>query len=79
MNQYFIYNYGEQHVRSEPMVDYYECIEPVLLSDDNKSLQDYNILDNELLHLKAQLELVLKVPCCRFSTIYIRTDSTLKQ
>ena len=40
MNQYFIYNHGEQHVRSEPMVDYYKCIEPVLLSDDNKSLQD---------------------------------------
>ena len=52
MNQYFIYKHGEQHVRSEPMVDYYKYIEPVLLSDDNKSLQDYNIHDNELLHLK---------------------------
>jgi hypothetical protein len=37
-----------------------------------------SIHDNELLHLKVQLNLLLKVPCCRFSTIYIFTDNTLK-
>jgi len=52
MSKYFIYKHGEQHVRSEPMVDYYKYTEPVLLDDDNKSLQDYNIHDNELLHVK---------------------------
>ena len=56
----------------------YKCSELALLDDDNKSLQDYDINDNELLHLKVKFELLLKVPCCRFSTIYIFTDSTLK-
>ena len=41
MNQYFVYKHGEQHVRSEPMVDYYKYTEPVLVDDGNKSLQDY--------------------------------------
>ena len=57
---------------------YYKYIEPVLLDDDNKSLQEYSIHDNELLHLSVQLNLLLKVPCCRCSTIYIFTDYTLK-
>ena len=82
LNQYFIYKNGEQEDKDknkigEAMTYYYEYSEPVLL-DDNKSLQDYDILDNELLHLKVQLKLLLKVPCCRFSTIYIFTDNTLK-
>ena len=47
MSQYFIYKHGKQHVRSVPMVDYYKYTEPIWLADDNKSLQDYNIHDNE--------------------------------
>ena len=64
--------------KREPMTYYYKHTEPTLLDDDNKTLQDYDIYDNELLHLKVQLKLLLKFPCCRFSTIYIYTDNTLK-
>ena len=60
MNQYFIHKHGGQHVRSEPIVDYYKYIEPVLLDDDNKSMQDYIIHDNELFHLKVQVRLLFK-------------------
>ena len=51
----------------------YHCkyTEPILLEDDNKTLQDYDIHDNELLHVKVQLKLLLKVPCCKFSIIHI--------
>ena len=37
------------------MTYYYKYIEPALLDDDNKTLQDYDIHDNELLHLKVPL------------------------
>ena len=57
---------------------YYKYIEPVLLNDDNKTLKDYDIYDNELLHLKVQLKLWLKIPCCRFTPIYVYIDNTLK-
>ena len=60
------------------MTCYYKHTEPVLLGDDNKTLQYYDIHDNELLHLKVHLKSLLQVPCCRFSTIYIYTDNTLK-
>ena len=49
-----------------------------LVDDDNTALQDPDINDNELLHLKVKLKLLLQVPCCRFSTIYTFTDNTLK-
>ena len=84
LNQYFISKNVEQegkgkHANREPMTYYYKCTEPVLLGDDNKSLQDCNTHDNELLHVKVQLKLFWwKVPCCRFSAIYIFTNNTLK-
>ena len=45
----------------------YHCkyIEPILLDDDNKTLQGYDMHDNELLHLNVRLQVLLKVPCCR--------------
>ena len=57
---------------------YYKYTEPILLDADNKPLQDYDINDNEFLQLKVKLKLLLEVPCCRFSTIYIFTHNTLK-
>ena len=81
-NQYFVYKGGEQEDKErkkrEPMKYYYRYIEPISLEDGNKTLQDYDIHDNELLQLKVQLKLLLKVPCCRFSTTYVYTDNTLK-
>ena len=41
----------EKNTNREPMTYYYKCTEPVLLGDDNKPFQDYNIHDNELLYL----------------------------
>jgi len=60
------------------MTYHYKNTEPILSDDDNKTLQDYDILDNELLLLKVKLNLLLKIHCCRFSTIYRFTDNTLK-
>ena len=73
-NQYFSYKNFEQEYKykntnREPVNYYYKYSEPVLLDDDNKSLQYYDIHDNELLYLRVKLKLLLKVPCCRFSTI----------
>ena len=52
--QYFIYKGGEQEDKEKtnrgPMKYYYKYTEAVLLNDDNKTLQDYDIYDNELLH-----------------------------
>ena len=84
-NQYFIQKGGEQedkykkNKKREPMTYYYKYTEPILLDDDNKTLQDYDIHDNELLHLKVQLKSLLQVSCCRFATVYIYTYSTLKR
>ena len=38
---------------------YYKYTESVLLEDDNRSSKDYDIHDNELLHLRGQLKLML--------------------
>ena len=57
---------------------YYKYTEPVLLNDTNRTLKDYDIYDNELLHLKVQLKLWFKIPCCRFTPTYVYTDSRLK-
>ena len=57
---------------------YYKYTEPDLLNDNNKTLKDYAIYDNELLHLKVQLKLWYKVPRCRFTPIYVYIDSRLK-
>ena len=47
-----IHKGGEQEDKErknrEPIKQYYKCTEPVLLEDDNKALQDYDIHDNEL-------------------------------
>ena len=43
------------------MTYYYKYIEPVLLEDDDKTINDYNIIDGELLYLKAKLKLYLHV------------------
>ena len=81
-NPYFIYKGGEQEDKEqknrEPHKYYHKYTEPILLEDDNKALQYYDIHYNELLHFQVQLKLLLKVLCCRFSTIYIYTGSTLK-
>jgi len=80
-NQYFIYKGGDQEDKDknknkEPMNYYYKYTEPVLSNDDNKTLKDYAIYDNEVLH-KIQLKLLFKIHC-RFTPIYVYTDNTLK-
>ena len=55
-NQYFMYKGGEQEDKEqqnrEPHEYYCKYIEPVLLNDDSKTLQDYDMHDSELLHVK---------------------------
>ena len=80
--QYEIYKGGEQEDKDrtrnrEPMTYYYKYIEPVLLEDDDKTINDYNIIDGELLYLKAKLKLYLHVPTLRFTTIFLYTFDTL--
>ena len=82
-NQYLIYKGGEQedkykNTKREPHAYYYKYIEPVSSEDGNKTLQDHDLYDNDLLYLNVQLKLLLKVTCCRFSTIYVYTHNTLK-
>jgi len=76
--QYEIYTGGEQYQRSEPGADYYTYTEPQLLSEDTKTLKEYDLKDGELLHLKAKLKILLYVPCCRFNTVYFYTHNTLE-
>jgi len=81
--QYEIYTGGEQEDRDrnrtrEPMAYYFTYTEPQLLSDDSKTLKEYNLKDGELLHLKAKLKILLYVPCCRFNTVYFYTHNTLE-
>ncbi len=79
--QYEIYKGGEQEDKEknrEPMKFYYKYIEPQLLEDDNKTINDYNIIDGELLYLKAKLKLYLHIPTLRFTTIYLYTFETLE-
>ena len=79
--QYEIYKGGEQEDKEknrEPMTFYYKYIEPQLLEDDNKTITDYNIIDDEVLHLKAKLKIFLYIPTMRYTTIYLYTDDTLK-
>ena len=68
----------EQYKRSEQGADYYIYVEPILLNDDNKTLQDSNIEDMDLLHLNATKKILLYVPCCRYTTIYLYTNNTLE-
>ena len=81
--QYEIYKGGEQENKEitnrEPMTYYYKYIEPQLLEDNNKTITDYNIIDDELLYLKAKLKIFLYIPCCRFNPIYIYTCDDLEQ
>ena len=80
--QYEIYKGGEQEDKEknrEPMKFYYKYIEPQLLENDNKTINDYNIVDGELLYLKAKLKLYLYIPTLRFTTIYLYTFETLEQ
>ena len=79
--QYEIYKGGEQEDREknrEPMTFYYKYIEPEILADNNKTIKDYNIIDGELLYLKAKLKLYLYIPTLRFTTIYLYTFETLE-
>ena len=78
--QYEIYAGGEQENRekSAPMVFYYTYTDPQLLEDDDKTLKEYNIKDGELLHLKAKLKILLYVPMCRYTAIYLYTYNTLE-
>jgi len=81
-DQYEIYKGGEQEDKErtnrEPQTYYYTYTEPQLLDDDNKTLKECNIMDGELLHLKAKLKILLYVPCCRFNTLYFYTYNTLE-
>ena len=79
--QYEIYKGGEQEDKEknrEPMKFYYKYIEPQILEDNNKTINDYNIIDGELLYLKAKLKLYLYIPTLRFTTIYLYTFETLE-
>ena len=40
------------------MTYYYKYTEAILQDDDNKTLQDYDIHDSKILHLKIQLKLL---------------------
>ena len=74
--QYEIYSGGEQENKdknSEPMKYHYIYIEPQLLEDDYKTINDYNINDGELSYLTAKLRLFLYIPTLRFTTIYLYT------
>jgi len=78
--QYEIFKGGEQEDKDknrEPMTFYYKYIEPQLLNE-NKTIEDYNIIDGEVLHLKAKLKIFLYIPTMRYTTIYLYTDDTLK-
>ena len=80
--QYEIYKGGEQEdterTDREPQTYYYIYLEPILLNDNNKTLKECNIKNFELLHLKVKLKIMLYVPCCRFTTIYLYTYNTLE-
>ena len=79
-NQYFIYKQEDKEENNrEPHKYYHQYTAPILLHDDNKTLQDYDIHDNEPLHSKVHLKLLLKIPCSKFSIIRVYTDSTLKK
>ena len=75
--QYDIYTGGEQYLKSETMTDYYTYTEPVLLGNDT-TLTECNIKSGQMLYLKAKLKIILKIPCCRFTTIYLNTSDTLE-
>ena len=81
-DQYEIYKGGEQEDKERanraPSTHYYTYAEPQLLDDDDKTLKEYNIKDGQLLHLKAKLKILLVVPCCRYTTVYLYTHSTLE-
>ena len=77
-DQYEIYKGGEQEDKERenraPSTYYYTYTEPQLLDDDDKTFQEYNIKDGQLLHLKAKLKILLDVPCCRYTcNIFIYT------
>ena len=82
--QYEIYKGMEQEDKAkartdrEPQTHYYIYLEPQLMDDDNKTIKECNIANDETLHLKPKLKLILKIPCCRFNTIYLYTYNTLK-
>jgi len=77
--QYEIYTGGEQYLKSETMTEYYTYSNPVFLNNDDKTLKECNIKSGQLLYLKAKLKIILKIPCCRFTTIYLNTFDTLEQ
>lgn len=60
------------------MTDYYTYTEPVLLDDDDNTLKECNIKSGQRLYLKANLNIILKIPGCRFTTIYLYTSDTLE-
>ena len=79
--QYEIYTGGEQEDKERPTngsTFYYTYTDPQLLDNDDKTLKEYNIKDGELLHLKAKLKILLYVPMCRYTTIYLYTYNTLE-
>ena len=57
---------------------YYIYIEQQILDNDNKTINEYNINDGELLYLKAKLKLFLYIPTLRFTTIYLYTYEGLE-
>lgn len=79
--QYEIYKGGEQEDKErqpEPQKYFYIYLEPQLLDDDNKTIKECNIANYETLHLKAKIKILLYVPCCRYTPIYLYTNSTLE-
>ena len=79
--QYEIYKGGEQEDKErqpEPQKYFYIYLEPQLLDDDNKTIKECNITNYEVLHLKAKIKILLYIPCCRYTTIYLYTNNTLE-
>ena len=80
-NQYEIYKGGEQEDKErppEPQKHFYIYLEPQLLDDDNKTIKECNITNCEVLRLKAKIKILLYIPCCRYTTIYLYTNNTLE-
>ena len=77
--QYEIYKHGEQEDKNKQSGNgtyYYTYREPELLDDDNKTLKDYNIINEELLYLRAKLKIMLNI--FRFNMCYFYTHDKIK-
>ena len=62
----------------QPQQYYAVYLERILLNDDNKTLKEYNIKNNEILKLFVTLKLFIQMPTAFFSTIYKDTSGYIE-